>query len=112
MNISFALTQDQIRLRIKTHTRRLGWENLKVGQLLQAAEKCQGLGKGGKIKIICTIRVTEVRRERLGDISLGDVIREGFLHWTQFEFVAFFCRTHKKVTPDTIVTVIVFEYVD
>jgi hypothetical protein len=48
--ISFMLTQPQIRARTKTVTRRMGWKDLKPGTLLMAAEKCQGLGKGGKIK--------------------------------------------------------------
>lgn len=48
-NMSFMLTTAQIRDRSKTVTRRLGWWNLRVGDVVMACEKCQGLGKGGKI---------------------------------------------------------------
>lgn len=120
--ISFMLTQDQIRARTKTVTRRLGWKQLKPGTLLMGAEKCQGLGKGSKIKSLGLIRVTDVRRERLGLILRNhaygsqECILEGFppphdLSWPS-EFVAFFIRSHRGCTEVSQVTRIEFEYVD
>ncbi len=47
-NISFALTTKQFLDGSKTVTRRLGWANLKPGEILMACEKCMGLGPGGE----------------------------------------------------------------
>jgi len=100
----------------KDVTRRDGWEFLEVGDKLSACEKCQGLGKGGKIVKICTIIVLDVRREPLRrmidepEYGRTEVIREGFPLMTPAEFVAFFCRGHKGITPDSIVTRIEFSY--
>lgn len=115
------LTTPQIKARTKTVTRRLGWKDLKPGTLLMGAEKCQGLGKGGKIKTLGLIRVVDVRRERLGLMLRShaygsqECILEGFpppheLSWPS-EFVAFFCRSHKGCTEVSDVTRIQFEYV-
>lgn len=64
-NISFALTTPQFIAGTKDVTRRMGWLFLKPGDVLQAVEKGQGLGKGGKIKRLGTIRVLDVHREKL-----------------------------------------------
>lgn len=102
----------------KDVTRRLGWKNLKVGELLQACVKCQGLGPGGKIERLCTIRVKSVRRERLDAMltdpayGLIECCREGFPKMSPQEFVDFFCAGHKGCTPDSEVTRIEFEYAD
>lgn len=112
------MTMAQVRARLKWVTRRLGWTNLKVGDVLQGCEKCQGLGKGGKIVPICKIRITDVRQEPLSrmleDIFYGgeEVIAEGFPDMTPAAFVAFFCKSHKGCKPGSIVTRIAFEYVD
>lgn len=120
-NISFAMTTEQVRNRTKTVTRRMGWENLKVGEILTAVVKCQGLKKGEKVEPIASIRVTDVRRQFLdrltSDLEYGfaETTKEGFpeghpMHWPS-EFVAFFCRSHKGCMPDSFVTRIEFEYV-
>lgn len=119
-NISFALTTDQIRNRIKTVTRRNGWVTLKVGDILNGCVKCMGLKPGQKIDRLCKIRVTDVRRELLrritDDLDYGfrETTLEGFpeghpKHWPS-EFVEMFCASHKGVTPDSEVTRIEFEY--
>jgi hypothetical protein len=59
------LTVPQVRNRTKTVTRRNGWWDVKVGERLQACEKCQGLGKGGKIVKICVIEVVSTGPEPL-----------------------------------------------
>lgn len=112
------LTQAQIRARTKTVTRRLGWESLKPGTVLMGAEKCQGLGKGGKIKPLGLIRVTHVRREPLRrmveDTAYGyaETEAEGFPGRSPQGFIGFFCKSHKGCTPDSEVTRIEFEYLD
>ena len=110
-NISFMLTTQQIIDETKTVTRRMGWLNAKVGDLLQGCEKCQGLGKGGKINKLKVIRLTSVRREPLKAITQDEVIREGFPDMTPDEFIAFFCKSHKRCDPYGLVTVLSFEYV-
>lgn len=121
-NISFMLTTDQVRRRTKTVTRRNGWRFLKAGDLLCAVEKSQGLGKGGKIKRICMIRVVNVRcealRKMIDDEAYGvaECAREGFF-WPDDRavpaaFVAFFCASHKGATLGTEITRIEFEYIE
>ena len=48
-NMSFALTKSQIIDQSKDVTRRLGWDFLRVGDLLQPVEKCMGLRPGEQI---------------------------------------------------------------
>ncbi len=110
-NISFFHTQEQIRDKSKTVTRRLGWLFLKAGDILNACEKCQGLGRGGKIKRLGQIRVTGVRLELLNAITASDCKREGFPQMSPADFIEFFCDA-MGCTPETIVTRIEFEYED
>ncbi len=115
------LTQPQIKARTKTVTRRLGWKSLKPGTLLMGAEKCQGLGKGGKIKTLGLIRVTDVRQESLFrmvedlDYGFAETVAEGFdrphPNFWPGTFVELFCASHRGCTPQTEVTRIQFEYV-
>lgn len=113
-NISFALTTPQFIAGTKDVTRRMGWLFLKPGDELCAVEKGQGLGKGGKIKRLGTIRVLDVRREKLCAIQsyprygLDEVAREGFPDLAALEFISFFCDGHKGCTPNSIITRIEF----
>ncbi len=107
MNISFNLTQDQVRRSFKTGsiekdvTRRLGWKNAKAGQRLVACEKCQGLGKGGKIVKLGVIELVSVIREPLNRMlkepAYGEVevLREGFPFFTPADFVEFFANKNQ-----------------
>jgi len=119
-NMSFSLTTDQVRDRSKNVTRRIGWWNLKPGDLVRACKKCMGLRKGEKVEELAIIRVVSVRAEPLRamlddrNYGLDEVAREGFkedrfLCWPS-TWVPWFCQTH-KCTPDTIVNRIEFEYV-
>lgn len=119
-NMSFALTTEQIMGGTKDVTRRLGWEFLKVGDLLRPVRKCMGLRPGEKIVVLTDpLRVVDVRREKLramtDDLDYGfeECRREGFgghpdYRWPS-AFVAMFCATHKGCTPDTVITRIVLE---
>lgn len=112
--ISFALTTPQFKARTKTVTRRLGWEKVKPGELLQGVEKCQGIPKGGKVVKLELIRVVSVSREPLRWIadSWGqeECAREGFPDMTPWEFVEFFCKANRPCEPTWPVTRIEFEY--
>lgn len=120
-NISFALTTNQIRNRTKTVTRRLGWKNLKPGQILNACVKCMGLKPGEKIEKLATIRVVDVRQESLAEMDqesdcplnygTSEAIKEGFPLLGGCGFVSMFCE-NMKCSDTTVVTRIEFEYVD
>lgn len=83
-NISFMLTQQQIRERTKTVTRRVGWEKLQAGELLRGVEKGMGLKAGEKVVPLATIRVVSARREALSamtadvDYGFAECAKEGF----------------------------------
>ena len=128
-NISFALTTEKIRQSVanvalgqrpmKWVTRRLGWRHLKVGERLQACEKCMGRRHGEPLVKLCVIEVVSVRRERLGDLEdklnwndgVDECYAEGFPATRPAQFVAFFCGSHKGCTPDTEITRIEFKYI-
>ena len=117
-NISFSLPTDQIRKRTKTVTRRKGWLFLKVGDVLNACVKCQGLKPGEQIEKICQIRVTSMRRESLDDIDADhefgyanrEVKKEGFPSMSGIEFVTMFLK-NMGGSADQEVTRIEFEYI-
>lgn len=120
-NISFALTSQQILLRTKTVTRRLGWRTLTPGTTLQPVLKGMGLKPGESVQRLGPpIEVLDVRREALrrmcADLEYGfaECNAEGFERHTLYqwpsEFVRFFCNSHKGCTPDTIITRIEFRY--
>lgn len=111
-----------MRARVKTVTRRNGWANLKIGEVLNAVEKAQGLRKGEKVKRICQIRVKDVRRERLDrltadlDYGFAEVIKEGFVEHPQVNgfpsaFVDYYCNANACKPGDTV-TRVEFEFID
>lgn len=106
--MSFALTERQLLDGSKTVTRRLGWKNLESGDELLAVNKCMGLKKGEKARVLARLIVTSVQREPLFWIQRSDVEREGFPDMSAAEFVEFFC-TSMKCKEDTEVTRIEFE---
>lgn len=109
-NMSFSLTTEQYRNRTKTVTRRIGWWNLRTGDILNGVEKSMGLKCGEHMVVLGQHRVISVRREMLIDITPDDVVKEGFQEMTTDEFVAFFCATHGgSCGPHTIVNRIEFE---
>lgn len=110
--MSFFITQEQIRARTKDVTRRIGWNFLRPGEIVNACVKCQGLGKGGKIERICQIRILDIMEEELCDITQEDVVREGFPNMTPSEFVEMFVREmNPKYGSRAKVNRIEFEYI-
>lgn len=110
-NMSFMLTTRQMKNRTKTVTRRLGWKFLKVGELVQACVKCQGLSKGERVEKLGVIRIVDVRQQRLAQIDKLDCEREGFPGMHPWHFAEMFCR-EMFCKPTTIVTRIEFEHVE
>ena len=114
-NISFAKTTEQVRLKRKTVTRRVGWKFLRAGVLLQPIVKGQGIPKGGQVeKIGAPIRVVSVLRQPLS-LLLSDacdgyarteMIKEGFPGMDPREFL----DTYFECRGRTYVTRIEFEY--
>ena len=116
MNMSFLLTQPQIRDRSKTVTRRTGWARLKPWDEVNAVERGQGLKKGAHVVVLARLLVVSVRMEPLiemiDDEQYGkdECVREGFPAYTPFQFVRMFMRTHRGVRIDTPVRRIQFDY--
>lgn len=113
-NISFWVTQQQFRDQTKYVTRRSAWDDLKPGTILMGCEKCQGLGKGGTIVRLGKIRVLDVRREPLFNITKSDVVLEGFPRKTRLEFISLYMAANKKACPHPGADVnrIEYEYLD
>ena len=109
--MSFAHTEQQIRDRTKTVTRRMGWKFLEPGDELWAVRTVRGIIKGEKVERICRIRVLKVRRERLCFITPTDVRKEGFPDLTVTRFVQMFCR-EMGCEPLDHITRIEFEYTE
>jgi hypothetical protein len=110
-NMSFMLTKPQMRDRSKVVTRRDGWDHVKVGEVVMAVEKCQGLKKGEKIVKIHPIRITDKRREPLTAITPEECALEGFPDMTPDEFIAMYCKANNQ-KPDVRVNRIAFEHLD
>lgn len=109
-NMSFMLTTEQVRNRTKTVTRRLGWDFLKPGDIVNAVEKGMGLKKGEHIKRICQIRIKSNWSESLYKITKDECIKEGFPEMSPDEFMDMFIH-HNRVWAMCPVNRIEFEYV-
>lgn len=112
--MSVALTEDAVRDRTKTVTRRLGWRELEPGDRLTLCRKVMGRGrKDGTVEPlvrITDVEVVSVRRERLDAMTDDDVAREGFARGIRaIWFIEFFCR-NMRCQPDTEVTRIEWRY--
>jgi hypothetical protein len=91
-NMAFSMTTAQMRNKTKTVTRRIGWKNLRAGDVVMAVEKGQGLKKGEKVKKIHPIRILSTRIEPLNKITQDECVREGFPLLTPSQFVEMFIR--------------------
>lgn len=110
--MSVSLTEQQVRDRTKTVTRRVGWHVLKAGDRLTLCRKCMGRKPGEPLVRITDVLVRSVRREPLHAITRAEVVAEGFPEMTPAGFTEFFCGTHKGCTPGTDVTRIEWAYLD
>lgn len=114
------LTTEQVRTRIKTVTRRIGWQTLQPGTLLQPVVKSQGLRRGEQVERIGgPIRVVNVRRERLDTMAEDEgygrqeVKAEGFEGHPEHGDPSAFCAMfsdHNRCGWGQVITRIEFEY--
>lgn len=113
--MSVALTEDAVRARRKTVTRRLGWKFLKPGDRLTLVRKAMGRrradGTVEPLVRIAEVEVVSVRRERLTAVTADDVDREGFPGWTPVDFRVFFAQA-MHVPSNAEVTRIEWKYLD
>lgn len=113
--MAVALTEDAVRRREKTVTRRVGWWFLRPGDRLTLVRKSMGRrradGTVEPLVRLAEVEVVTVNREPLAAIPLADVAREGFPAWSTWHFIRFFCE-NMRVTPDTEVTRIEWRYLD
>ena len=109
-SIVFAHTARQVRARAKTVTRRIGWRTLAPGTLLRVIDRDPRSMRGAP-KEIAVIRVLDVRREVLADITAEEVAAEGFPGMQPSTFVRMFAAA-MQVERDAIVTRIAFEYLE
>lgn len=125
--MSVSLTEQAVRERRKTVTRRLGWRFLKPGDQLLLVRKAMGRRrKDGTLEpLVCLaeVEVVSVRREPLWDITDDDIAREcvdpalcdevytdsGLP--TPTSWVQWFCE-QMGCRPDTEITRIEWRYLD
>ena len=117
-NMSFALTTEQICNRTKTVTRRVGWDFLKPGDIVNACVKI-GLAPGERAQRLAQIRIVRTRIEPLSwmmkrpEYGASEAAREGFPGWTGEQFVELFMKhMTAELSADTLVNRIEFEYVE
>lgn len=106
--MSVALTEDAVRERRKTVTRRLGWRFLRAGDRLTLCRKVMGRRAGEPLVRIAEVEVVSVRRERLFAVTDDDAALEGFAP-DRWAFVEFFA-THMKCSYSDVVTRIEWRY--
>lgn len=120
--MSVAFTEQAVRDRSKTVTRRKGWWRNKYGEPLLApgdrltlCRKVMGRrradGTVEPLVRIAEVEVVSVRRERLDAITDDDVAREGFPTASALWFVDMFCEA-MRCQPGTEVTRIEWTYLD
>jgi hypothetical protein len=110
MSVSF--TEQQVRDRSKTVTRRKGWANLEPGDFLTLCRKVMGRRKGEPLVRIVDVEVVSVRREPLSAITADDVAREGFPGMFPVEFVRRFFVEAQRMHVDDEVTRVEWRYRD
>jgi hypothetical protein len=109
--MAVSLTEDQVRDRTKTVTRRKGWRDLQPGTRLTLCRKVQGRKPGEPLVRIAEVEVISVRREPLDAVTPEEVTAEGFPGWDPGQFVQFFCSS-QGCEPGTEVTRVEWRYLE
>jgi hypothetical protein len=125
--MSVAFTEQAVRDRVKTVTRRKGWKFLKPGDRLTLVRKAMGREPGEPLVRIVDVEVVSVERLPLGSIgncvchpwpdnggtySADEVAREGFPGMDPDEFVRRFFVEAQGMGPSDMVTRIEWRYLD
>lgn len=109
--MSVAMTEEAVRRRTKTVTRRKGWAYLRAGERITLCRKVMGRRCGEPLVRIVDVQVVSVRREPLKSITAEEVAREGFPGMSPQEFVRTFFVVAQGIQPDDVVTRIEWVYV-
>lgn len=115
--MSVAFTEQAVRDRTKTVTRRKGWWQdkngrhlVKVGDRITLCRKVMGRKKGEPLERICDVEVVQIWRERLSSITWQDVCREGFPGMNPATFVQKFFVEAQGMSVSDEVTRIEWRY--
>lgn len=85
--MSVAFTEQAVRERRKTVTRRKGWTFLKPGDRLTLCRKVMGRKPGEPLVRVAEVEVVSVRREPLSHVVFtGELDREGCGHMSPGDF--------------------------
>ena len=126
--MSVAFTEQAVRDRTKTVTRRKGWwldkngrRLVKPGDRITLCRKVMGRKKGEPLDRICDVEIVSVRREPLRrltddlDYGFAETTREGFPEGRPAHFPSWFIEryfTSQGINPDDFVTRIEWRYLD
>jgi hypothetical protein len=117
--MSVAFTEQAVRDRTKTVTRRKGWWTdkngrhlVKPGDRITLCRKVMGRKPGEPLERICDVEVVSVRREMLAAIDDADVAREGFPGMSRSLFMVRFFIDAQGIDPGDDVTRIEWRYLD
>lgn len=110
--MSVAYTEEAVRARIKTVTRRKGWTFLKPGDRLTLCRKVMGRKPGEPLVRLAEVEVVDVRREPLWRITGEDMAREGFPEMGCGEFIRRFFVDAQGIQPGDVVTRIEWTYIE
>lgn len=110
MSVSF--TEQAVRDRSKTVTRRKGWRFLKPGDRLTLVRKSMGRKPGEPLVRIVDVEVVDVSREPLYRITPDEVAREGFPGMDPTAFMYRFFVEAQGMTVRDEVTRIEWRYLD
>lgn len=109
--MSVAFTEQAVRDRTKTVTRRKGWTFLRPGDRLTLCRKVMGR-QGAPLVRVAEVEVVAVNREPLDVMTYEEVAREGFPGMSPKEFVQRFFVDAQGISADAEVTRIEWRYLD
>lgn len=113
--MSVAFTEQAVRDRTKTVTRRKGWTFVKPGDRLTLCRKVMGRKPGEPLVRICDVEVVSVRREPIYLCRIDwpfEGPREGFPDISAREFERRFFTEAQGMHPTDLVTRIEWRYLD
>jgi hypothetical protein len=116
--MSVAFTEDAVRERRKTVTRRKGWVFLKPGDRLTLCRKVMGRKKGEPLVRVAEVEVVDVRRQSLlrlheaASYGEDEMAREGFPGLNPKEFVRRYFVEAQGMNSWDDVTRIEWRYLD